>query len=129
MFEKYFFESGKPETWPMITKDTTIEELQFIHKKIWDYVIENGLKPMVPYVARCVGCEYARQISHGSFCNCFYCPIDWKKVSDFDTCTMDNNAGIFDQFMAFSRRADVVSERQIAEKIRDCPFKTFKSFS
>ncbi len=50
---------GFNATYPKVTADTPIEELQDIHKRIWDYTIQHGEKPDNPYIDKCVACEYA----------------------------------------------------------------------
>lgn len=90
MFEEYHFISGCSSTWPMITKDTTIEELKFIHKKICDYVIAKGRKPQTPYLNNCVVCEYVAESATG----CEHCPIVWP---DTTHCSSEN--GLFTKWL------------------------------
>lgn len=67
---------NETKNWPKITKDTTIEELKEIHKRIWLYAAEHGEKPDTPYNSNCVLCEWDT-INEGTDCSmCPYKPKD-----------------------------------------------------
>lgn len=65
--------------WPKITKDTTIEELREIHKRIWLYVAEHGDKPGTPYGLDCALCEWDT-VNQGT--NCSMCPYKPKNENE-----------------------------------------------
>lgn len=83
--------------WPKITKDTPVEEVFEIHRRIWDDVLTRFEKtgelekPDTPYVSDCVLCQYAHM-------DCFYCPADWGSKKD-DTPHDCVSSGMFRQFM------------------------------
>lgn len=95
--------------WPEITKDTPIEEVKRIHQQIWDYVIEQGYKPNVPYVAKCAACAY----NEAHFENCRDCPIVWPN----DVCY--GKAGLFDMW----EKEYGQEKTELARQIRDLPWK------
>lgn len=95
--------------WPEITEETTIEELQVIHKRIWNYAIEHGVKPCTPYDCDCVGCHIRRRY----FGSCRDCVIDW---GEGRTC----HDGLYSHWLG-ETRMDV--RRKLAVKIRDLPFR------
>lgn len=72
--------------WPEITKDTPLEEIQRIHKEIWDYIITNGYKPTTPYLSNCALCAYAHSImqdreeTYDEQCRC--CPSEFMFEND-----------------------------------------------
>lgn len=108
MFEEYSFESDKDETWPKITVDTTIEELQYIHKKIWQYAMDNGCKPITPYTGDCAACEYVACVV-----GCDNCPIDWP---DGLTCRCPTDEDLFSRWCnARSKNEALILARQIRD--------------
>ncbi len=63
--------------WPKITADTPIEEVQDIHKRIWDYTIQHGAKPVTGYMYECAACEYVYVKNKDVRNKCEFCPIKW----------------------------------------------------
>lgn len=101
--------------WPEITEDTTMEELQAIHKRIWQYVVENGGKPNTPYHNDCVACEYNGLFYFDEqFIRCDHCPIDWGE--DRPCCAGSLYARWFGSI-------DPIGASFLAKQIRDIPFK------
>lgn len=112
--------------WPEITTETTMEKLQEIHKRIWQYVIENGYKPDTPYTASCAACEYAFKVAEMVFpsdslrhmCDC--CPAIW--VGDIETCCY-HPLSPYDRWYN-ARLFDHKKEQKIyAAMVRDVEFK------
>lgn len=68
------------ENWPEITKDTTIEELREIHKRIWLYAAEHGEKPETPYIWNCALCEWTKIVTNYNPDNCLVCPASRKTI-------------------------------------------------
>lgn len=103
--------------WPTITADMDIGELRLIHKKIWQYVVDNDRKPNVPYFSGCALCQYAR-ILNGNISSgmCKKCPADW---SVGGVCS--NHQSLFSMW---HYESDRVRRREYAEAIRDISFKS-----
>lgn len=65
--------------WPEITKETAVDEIFEIHRRIWDETIKNFIqtdiveKPGTPYRSNCAFCEYA----HIHRLPCCRCLADW----------------------------------------------------
>lgn len=115
------------KNWPDITIDTPIDELQKIHKDIWDYVIKHGEKPDTQYHSNCVGCQYATivfDMVNEDFdedeyfipCMCKYCPIIWP-----DGLKCGGYKSLYSKF--FSCEYGSKEGADIARQIRDLPFK------
>lgn len=78
MFEDFTFTSGGWSSWPIVDERTPVDQLEFIHKKIWNYVIEHGEKPDTPYLNNCVACDSAKHVDFGvAIIVCCQCPIKW----------------------------------------------------
>lgn len=117
--------------WPKITAETPIEEIQRIHKRIWNYVIEHGEKPETPYAYDCVACTYVKlkrsiDLTTDAAFHCESCPIDW---GDLGTC--GGYASVYKLWSKLSKdaRDDFSTYYRtdancIAVVIRDIPFKT-----
>ncbi len=104
--------------WPEITTSTPIEELQDIHKHIWDYAIQHGKKPDNPYVGKCAACEYAyvvlkyNSIKNVSALNkCEFCPIKWP-----DGLKCARQGSLFGKWKA-------TEDPNLAKQIRDVEFR------
>lgn len=108
--------------WPKISLDTPIEELQRIHRSIWQYVVEHGTKPSTPYAYDCVACEYAmfkRSLENSKGSRCRYCPINWDETRGrVNCCSLYSNWTVESTINSDSEKA-----RGYALKIRDVPFK------
>lgn len=113
MFENYAFVSGDYSSWPRITKDITQKELQYIHKKIWWFVMSNGREPDTPYCQNCELCEYVNALDDNKDAeippaSCEKCPIEWPNGLD---CA--KSAGLYQQWL-HARNEAVSYARQIA---------------
>lgn len=110
--------------WPEITTETTMEELQEIHKRIWDFVIDHQTKPRTPYKNNCVACEYDDLVmeeinSFKTFYHpCRYCPIAW---GEFGVCT--DYESIYRLCLEFMECDRVAAASRLAILIRDLPFR------
>lgn len=104
------------ENWPKITKDTTIEELKEIHKRIWLYASEHGEKPMMtPYLCNCVLCEWTKLMSN-SMTECNLCPAPRRKRVVGNGIAPDCCDGLFS---LWSHMEDPRLKRKLALQIAD----------
>lgn len=99
--------------WPVITMETSMEELKEIHRFIWDVVIDARYRPQTPYVNNCVGCEYCRVYGYKyATLSCTdKCPIVWTVKDIYKICG--------DEFYRWS----VTHDSHNAKIVRDIPFK------
>ena len=95
--------------WLTITKNTLLEEVKRIHQDIWQYVVDNGEKPITPYVSNCALCEYVRIHDF----SCIACPVKWH---DSFTCYNPYHINEYVQWMLDPSAAN-------AKRIRDILFK------
>ena len=61
----YFLEPRfSKDDWPLITEETTLKDIREIHKRIWDYVIENGgnVIPRTCTIVHCASMPFLIQI-------------------------------------------------------------------
>lgn len=106
--------------WPKITAETTVEELQRVHRVIWQYAVENGHKPVTPYEADCPACEYVR-CRYGSGNTCDFCPINW---GDLGYCT--DPLSVFYMWISAIKQettAGNIMAMRLAAIIRDVKFR------
>lgn len=103
--------------WPEITEDTPIEEVKRIHRDIWNYVIEYGIKPITPYKFNCIACEYDAHYKG----MCESCPIIWPADIDGDECcySLSSDSGLYDRW----GHATGEKKTELARQIRDLPWK------
>ena len=113
-------------TWPEITSDTPFDEIRTIHERIWDYVIETGVKPNTPYRSNCALCEYVfkQEIKNVETCAryCDYCPAIWDQL-DKTTCCYDMCSPYSEWFPSNHPFYDAEICKQAAIKVRNIPFK------
>lgn len=102
--------------WPIITKDTPLEEIKAIHQRIWDYVIEHGKKPETPYVSNCVACEYDDLFFLSLPGNCYFCPIIWPN----GCCFSFHGNWLYSKWQ---KEKNPEKKTELAHQIRDLPFK------
>lgn len=104
--------------WPKITKDTPMSNMQIIHKQIWDYVIEHDEKPTTPYVNDCAICQYVQCRSEDGTVMCQNCPSIWPG----EHCAL-SNVSLVKIWFLMKYNGDLDGAKEIAEQIRDIPFK------
>lgn len=114
MFEECKFTSGDYDEWPYISSWTSSEELQYIHKKIWDYAVDNNNKPDTPYDYNCAACQYCKT-------RCSICPIIWP---DEKRCL--SNESIYAKWIFACEERDYETAKELAQQIRELPFRTSK---
>lgn len=100
--------------WPQITCTTPIEEVQRIHKLIWNYAITHDVKPKTPYHLNCACCEYTLQF-HDGLVKCSRCPAIWDSTP-YPHCM--NKTSPFSQW-----REHEHFRKQFAILVRDIPFR------
>lgn len=100
--------------WPEITKDTPIEEVMRIHRRIWDYVIEHGEKPVTPYASDCAFCQYYEAHFDEYITNCN------------DVCLGDWGEGLWCMTSIYGMwlcTGDEIEYKELAKQIRDIKLK------
>lgn len=117
--------SGYKPKWPEITKDTPLEEVRRIHKRIWQYVVDHGKKPETPYLHGCVLCEYDLAFGNGGCLKCPVIPYSLEKTNEPITSPMLH---CLNGLYYLWRNASLRSKKtEFAVKIRDIPFKNLPS--
>ena len=112
--------------WPKITSETPIEEIQKIHKDIWQYTMEHGCKPYTPYHSDCACCEYVVQhgfVDHNRLM-CSKCPAIWGTEVDSMTrhCFCRKEESPYEKWLnILPLQYDAMA--RYAEQVRDIPFK------
>lgn len=99
--------------WPEITKEIPLEEIKRIHQQIWQYVVETGRKPITPYYADCVACEYDNKMKGGM---CRNCPILWG--GQFNDCM-----AIGSEYRHWEHSICLDEYKERAKAVRDAKFK------
>lgn len=99
-----------PSTFKMQT-----DEIQYIHKFIWDYADRYGRKPMTPYFYSCILCQQCDGI-------CDECLADWP-INVFNEHVCHGKDGLYSEWVTAIKTGDKEKAHEYAMMIRDIPFK------
>lgn len=95
----------------------SVENMQLVHRVIWEYVARYGEKPETNLRGNCVGCAY--HMYYDSF-GCYGCPIVWPNGGDcYETMT-----GRISLYYTYLEEKDPLKKKVFAELIRDVDFVT-----
>lgn len=108
------------EIWPKISCKMSIDELQSIHRRIWQHVMDHGRKPDTPYRYGCVICGYASDVryrlTNKRTKSCRFCPIKGMAHNRNGRCCN----GLIQKWWQLNDNPKF--RRQIAKQIRDIEF-------